>query len=100
MYYISFTWTTVFPSGCEFPQAGEETREEELSLVTDSVHLLCTAQATGKRGTGSTTSRPQVLKNPYVCSPPGQGFRGNNPIHTTLQHSSYCALQQPLYMYF
>lgn len=56
MYYISVTRIEVFPSGCEFTQAGKETREEELSLVTDSIHLLCTAQATGKRGTGSTRS--------------------------------------------
>lgn len=56
MYYISFTWTELFPSRCEFNQAGQETREEEFSLVTDSIHLLCTAQATGKRGTGSTRS--------------------------------------------
>lgn len=36
----------MFPSGCEFTQAGQETGEEELSLVTDSIHLLGTAQAT------------------------------------------------------
>lgn len=40
MYYISFTGNKVFLSRCEFTQEGQETREEELSLVTGSVHLL------------------------------------------------------------